>query len=298
MFSRLSLHEQAVAMALTAYLLFSTADVSAKILSERYPIDMCLFIPAIIALIGIALRVLFEKGFDGFKTRFLKIHLIRGCIITAMVVLCVNAIKLIPMADFYSVIFLSPFVLMLLSVFLYKEEIHWPRIMTIALSFTGVLITIGPKFEAMNIGYLFIFCAVFFSALNIIFVRKIDKDEYVPLFGLFPCIGVAVFSLPFVAGDLPTLATMPSTDIAIFLVYGLALIGAHSLLPAAFARTPSVSKLTPLHYSQMVWGILAGVFIIGTPTYLNTYLGGALIVGAGLWLFFYEHRAHKKSLTA
>ena len=282
-------------MALTGYLLFSIADVTAKILSTRHPVALCLFLPSFIALIGISTRILCERKLAGFRTPYLKIQILRSCVIAGLVVLCVNALKWIPIADFYSIIFLSPFLVMALSVLIYKEEIHWPRILVLIISFTGVIITIGPHFNSLNIGYLFASFAVVFGALNVFLVRKIGHDEYTPLLGFFPVLAVSFFSFPFA---LPYLSTFsPSlNDMGLFLLYGIVLIGAHSLLPLAFARTPSVSRLTPLHYSQMLWGILAAIFVFGKPPEINTFIGAGLIVFSGLWLFFYEHREHKNKI--
>jgi S-adenosylmethionine uptake transporter len=295
MFSRLSPYGQAAMMALTGYLLFSVADVSAKLLSVRHPIALCIFFPSTIALIGIAIRIIIERGLTGFKTSYQKVHFLRALTISGLVVLCVNSLKLIPIADFYCIIFLSPFMVMALSVLVYKEEIHWPRIAVLILSFTGVIITIGPHFDSLNIGYAFVSCAVLFSALNVFFVRKIGRDEYTPLFGFFPLLSISVLSFPFAAPHFSDF-TASQSDIGLFFLYGVVLMGAHSLLPLAFSRTPSVSRLTPLHYSQMVWGILAGIFIFDTPPEINTFLGGGLIIASGLWLFYYEHHEHKKKI--
>ena len=236
-----------------------------------------------------------ERGNAVFQTPHLKLHILRGAVITAMVTLYVNALKYIPIADFYCIIFLSPFLVMALSVLIYKEAIHWPRILVLILSFAGVVITIGPHFDELNIGYLFACGGVFFGSMNVFLVRKIGREEYAPLFGFFPLMGVVLSSAPFAIPDLTT--NMPLTDIGVFIFYGLVLIGGHNLLPMAFARTPSVSRLTPLHYSQMVWGILAGIFIFETPSEINTFIGGGLIVAAGLWLFYYETFSSKKTIS-
>lgn len=294
MLTRLSPYGQAVVMALLGYFFYSVADVLAKLLSVRHPISLCLFIPAMIALTGNGARILIERGWAGLKSKYIKIHLMRGVVISSMVALCVNALKLIPIADFYCIIFLSPFIVMTLSVLIYKEALHWPRVLVLILSFAGVLITIGPHFKDMNIGYAFVGASIFFGAFNVFLVRQIGKEEYTPLFGLFPVLGIVIFSAPFAIPKLTTDISL--TDMGLFLIYGLVLIGAHNFLPMAFARTPSVSRLTPLHYSQMVWGILAGIFIFDTPTEINTLLGGGLIVASGLWLFYYETFSSKKTI--
>lgn len=286
MMHRLSPFAQAAVLALTGYLLFSMADISAKILSARYPIALCIFLPAAIAATGIGARIIYERGLAGFQTSYLKPHLLRGAIITGLVVGCVNSLKLIPIADFYCIIFLSPFVVMLMSVLAFKEPVHLPRILVLALSFIGVIIAIGPHFDSFNIGYLYASAVVVFGSLNVFLVRKIGHEEYSPLFGFFPVMGVAICSLPFAVPHFT--ADIPFKDGALFLFYGIVLIGAHTILPMAFTRTPSVSSLTPLHYSQMIWGILAGIFIFDAPVEMTTLLGGGLIILSGVGLFLYE----------
>jgi drug/metabolite transporter (DMT)-like permease len=294
MLTQLSPYSQAAIMALIGYFLFSCADVFAKILSNRYPISICIFIPCCVAVIGVGLRILIFKGSKAFLTKNLKLHIIRALVITGLVVCCVSALQKIPLADFYAIIFLSPFVVMAVSIFIYKEPIYWPRLYVLIISFIGVIVTIGPHFLVMNLGYLFVCLAVIFGALNIIFVRKIGREEYNPLFGFFPLMFVTVTSLPFA---LPYLLTIeiPTYDLLLFLLYGLALMGAHSALPAAFARTPSVAKLTPLHYSQMVWGMIAGIVIFDNPLEINVIFGSILIIGSGIWLFFAERRLNLKT---
>jgi len=125
-------------------------------------------------------------------------------------------------------------------------------------------------------------------------VRKIGRDEYIPLYGFFPLLVIVLFTAPFALSDLSLSA--PPQNLGLFVFYGLALIGAHSLLPAAFARTPMVSRLTPLHYSQMVWGILAGHYVFDKPWEMTTLLGGGLIVLSGMGLFAYEVLSSKKPI--
>jgi drug/metabolite transporter (DMT)-like permease len=286
---QLSPYGQAALMALSAYFLFSCADALAKMLSNKYPLALILFIPSCVALLGAVIRIFLSKGIQGFVTSNIKLHMIRGLIMVCFVFLCVSSLRMIPLADFYAIIFLSPFIVMCLSVFLYKEPIFWPRLWVLIVSFVGVVITIGPHFMNLNWGYLAVSIAVMFGALNIMLVRKIGRDEYPPLFGFFPLLCVSLVSLPFALPQI-LVTDIPQGDMVLFLFYGLALMGAHSLLPTAFARTPSVAKLTPLHYSQMVWGILAGIVIFHEPFQMNVMIGGGLIIGSGIWLFFAERR--------
>ncbi len=293
--SRFSPFVQAAILALTAYILFTTADVSAKILSGTYPIAICITLPAFIALMGLGTQILWQRGWAGFKSTQLKLHAARASIIAIMVTLFVHGIKTVPIADFYCIIFLSPFFVMLASYFILKEPLKLERIIVICLAFSGVLVVIGPHFADINIGYAYIFAAILFSSSNIFVIRKMGQDEYSPLYGFYPLLAIVVGNLPFALQDIP--ATMPTGDAAIFLLYGVVLIGAHTFLPMAFAKTPEVSLIAPLHYSQMLWGILADIIIFKAAPPMTTYIGAGIIVSAGIIMLWNEkHHIRKENI--
>lgn len=277
---------QAAILALTAYFLFSVADVSAKILTARYSVSVSMFIPAFIATIGIALQVLYQRGWNGFQTPNLKIHLVRSIVIGTMVALVVNALKTVPIADFYCIIFLSPFLVMMASHLLFKEPLYPYRVAVVSLAFLGVLVTIGPHFDKLTIGYAFVLIAICFGAGNIVLIRKIKFQEYAPLYGFFPLLAIVLGTFPFAVVSIPP--SMPPADIGLFLLYGIALIGAHTFMPMAFAKTPEVSLIAPFHYSQMLWGMLASAFIFNQGTEITTYIGGGIILMAGVLLLWTE----------
>ena len=293
--SRFSPFVQAAILALTAYILFTTADVSAKILSGRYPLALCIAAPALIALLGLGAQIIYQRGWAGFKSTQIKLHAARSIIIAVMVTLFVHGLKTVPISDFYCIIFLSPFFVMLTSYFVFKEPLKLERLFVICLAFTGVVVTIGPHFSDMNIGYAYIFGAVLFSSSNIFVIRKMGQDEYSPLYGFYPLLAIVIGNLPFAVQDIPS--TLPTGDAAIFLLYGVVLIGAHTFLPMAFAKTPEISLIAPLHYSQMLWGILADIIIFKAAPPMTTYIGAGIIISAGMIMMWKErHHLRKENI--
>jgi S-adenosylmethionine uptake transporter len=62
----------------------------------------------------------------------------------------------------------------------------------------------------------------------------------------------------------------------------------------AFARTPEISMIAPLHYSQMIWGVLADIIIFHANPPLTTFIGGSLIVTAGMIMLWNEKHHIRK----
>jgi S-adenosylmethionine uptake transporter len=222
----------------------------------------------------------------------MKPHTLRAIIIAIMVTLFIHGLKTVPIADFYCIIFLSPFLVTIISYFAFNEPLKLERIAVLCLAFTGVIITIGPHFSDMTIGYAFILAAVLFGSTNILVIRKMGQNEYSPLYGFYPLLAIVMINLPFAVQDIPT--TMPLSDMGIFLLYGIVLIGAHTFLPMAFARTPEISMIAPLHYSQMIWGVLADIIIFHANPPLTTFIGGSLIVTAGMIMLWNEKHHIRK----
>lgn len=291
--TRFSPFLQAAILALTAYFLFSVADISAKVLTSTYPVSLCSFIPALIATLGLGFRILHQKGWNGFKTKKWKLHAARSVLMAAMVLLCVTALKTVPIADFYCIIFLSPFLILCISRFICHEHVPLYRTLVISMAFVGVIIAIGPRFSDLTIGYLLVAISTVFGSSNVFLVRKMGREEYAPLYGFYPLLTICLVNLPFVIQHIPT--TIQPVDGVIFLGYGLALIGAHTLLPMAFSMAPSTSTVAPFHYSQMLWGILSGIFLFENPPQTSTFIGGGIIMGAGALLLWKERLNLRKN---
>ena len=48
--------------------------------------------------------------------------------------------------------------------------------------------------------------------------------------------------------------------------------------------------MAPFEYTSMVLGIVAGYFVFGDLATIHTVVGGAIVIGAGIFIIWREHR--------
>ena len=101
---------------------------------------------------------------------------------------------------------------------------------------------------------------------------------------LFPYLALFGLSL-IMTKAMPTIPTLP--DFCLFLLIGILSIVAMTAMSLAFATTPG-ALLGPLHYTQLLWGVLLGFFVFGDVPGGFTILGAAVIIAAGLYLLWQE----------
>jgi len=278
---------KAVFLALGGFFLFSIVDVFAKWMGQYYSASAILLLCAITGLAMLLPFILWHKGWRGLiPRRPLKYHLWRAVQTAANGLLIVTALKYIPLADYYGIVFATPFVTAIFSVFFFKDHVGWHRWLAIAVGFVGVWVIVSPSYHDFNIGTVMALFVPVTLAINAMLLRKIGKDEYPLMFPLYSFLGLLVFNLPVVfltGAALPALVHLP-----LYIPYTAAIIFAIALLGRAFAIAPVTSTVAPLQYSSMLWGTLFGYFFFHELPTWNTWVGAAVIIGAGLYLVHRE----------
>ena len=94
---------------------------------------------------------------------------------------------------------------------------------------------------------------------------------------------------------LPALELPSRHDLMLFAVSGIGMGSALLCIFAAFGRAPA-AVLAPFQYSQMIWGVLAGLFLFGEWPDRAVALGSGLVVGAGLYILYRETRSSAPGL--
>lgn len=296
MLSRLTAALQAIILAVLAYAAFSLADAFAKQLAHVYGAPLCVTLGGAIALIVQFIWIMLQRGWRGFKTKQIKLHLIRGVSIAIIANLVVRTLQLLPLPDFYGIVFLTPFIVVMLSAVILKEQLKPYRLAVVVLAFCGVLVIAGPQFQALSTGVLMTAVIVFISSLNVFVMRRMGQHEYLPLYGFFPFLFISLSGIPQIFPNLDMLTKLTLQDSLSFLLYGFTLIVGHTAIPLAFSRTPEMSLIAPMHYTQMLWGILYGILLFHQPPTPTTLLGGSIIIGSGLYMIWRErhHVRHPK----
>lgn len=285
---------QAISAVITAYALYSTGDMIAKFLSPYYnPPLMLVCNGAILCGISLALIIRGHSLSRLWETPRLHCHFARAVVVGLLSLLAMTVVKYIPLADFYGIIFMTPFLSVLIARYVFSEEIGWHRMLAIVIGFSGILILAQPAFAEFNIGYALALIVVLFMAAHVVIVRRIACMEPGPLLTFYPGLGMLCVGIPLLIAhpQIPAPEHFPLLGL-----YGLTLWLGQLYFARAFTLTPLTSIIAPYLYTQMFWGILYGYFIFGTVPHTMTFIGGAIVIGSGLFMVLMDRRIRRRRL--
>lgn len=287
MFRKFSSSTQAVLIAVLAYGCFSNADAINKLLTQSYSIPTTLAFGSLLGLAISSLWIFLAKGVKGFAPPTWKMHMVRACIVAASSYGAVGGLKYLPLPAFYSIIFLAPIAVIILAAVLGYEKFYRHRLYTVLLGFAGVLVIVGPQFHSIGLGVALTLLCVACSASSVLLIRKIGKDDYLPVYCFFPFLMIFLSTAPFATWSMPL---PPAADILKFIGFGVFILIGHIAVPTAYARAPQASLIAPVFYTQMLWGIFYGYAIFGQLPKMPTLIGSALIISGGLYMIWKEKR--------
>jgi drug/metabolite transporter (DMT)-like permease len=199
-------------------------------------------------------------------------------------ILSVYAFTHVPLAEVYSLIFLAPMIVTILSSFFLRERVGLWRWFSVLVGLCGVLLVVRPGFKTFELGHFAALAVAVVAALTSVLLRSMaGREKRTSIMGtliIYGLVGNAVlggasFEIP-TTGQLAMLAVIGTCTA----VGQLAFLAACRLSPA--------SQIAPTHYSQIGWAVLLGAIFFQELPDLYTYLGLALIVGAGLLTMFRE----------
>ena len=271
---------------------FTFGDTIAKHLTQNHSPALILTLGSVITVFSIILWILYDRGWRGFLSPNWKWLVARGITVAILATSVVNAFSLAPMADVYGITFSAPFIAVVMAYLILKEQVGWHRWLSVIVGFIGVFILLGPQFNDFNKGIMFAIIAAIATAVGTIIIRKIGNKEYLPLFILYPYIGIILVNAPMIdinisVSELPNLST--------FLAYIIFILVAQLCITYGTAHAKSTASVAPFVYVQLIWGVIFGYFIFNDIPTLPTIAGLSLIVGAGLFMIYREQKLNKKT---
>ncbi|MEI6559838.1 MAG: DMT family transporter [Rhodospirillaceae bacterium] len=281
-------HGPGIAFVLLGYLAASACDSAIKWASGRYPVAEELVLTALFSLIPLALALAMSGGWAVLATRKLPWHLLRGGFSLASSFAGYYALGHMPLADFYALIFTAPLIITALSAPLAGERVDLARWLAVLAGFVGVVVMVRPGSGLAGFGALGALGAALFYALAVLLVRRMGESEPAVAFGVYGSV-VMIAGSAAVALARPDLTLPALADLPVFAFAGIAMGCAMLGLFGAFRRTPA-AVLAPFQYSQMIWGTLIGFTVFGEQPDAAVLAGGALVVGAGLYVLRRERR--------
>jgi drug/metabolite transporter (DMT)-like permease len=275
----------AILLIVAATACFTSLDVSAKYLSQRYPVPLLVWarwgMQALLmtAVLGPTMR------WGLVRTAHKKVHVVRGIALIASSLCFFSALKFLPLAEATALNYSSPMIVTLMAAIFLRERITVPRWAFVAAGFIGMLLIARPGSEMLTPASLLALAAATLYATYQILTRKLAGENSMVLLFVPSLVGALLMStlVPFLHYD-----TWFSVSVVALLV-AIGAVGTlgHFLFILAFQRA-SVSAIAPFTYMQLVWSTLAGWLVFGTFPDAWTLAGIVTIAGSGVVLTWYE----------
>lgn len=273
-------HLRGIALILAAFALFSVTDTLMKHLSGIYALPQTVFFTTLFGLVPIVGLALWQGGLRMLATRRPGAQALRAAFGITAGYCAFYSFTRMPIADAYAILFTSPLIIAALSALLFRERIDARRWAAILAGFLGVLVMLRPGGGIIDLGALAAFVSALCFAGSALVVRHLGRDETAPS---FPFYGNAM-ALVLLTPVLPFVFVAPqAADLALMALSGFTSGMALLCLLTAFRIAPG-PVVAPFQYTQMVWGVLFGWLVFGDVPGPRLLVGGAVVIGAGLYL--------------
>ncbi|MCX7890017.1 MAG: DMT family transporter [Rhodobacteraceae bacterium] len=278
-----------VALVLLAVLAFALCDVIVKALARDHPVTL---IQA--ARYGVNLALLLallgpRHGGGLWRTQRTAAVMARGLVLALASLTMSLALRLMPLGETVAIIYLAPFVVMVLAGPVLGERVGPAGWAAAALGFAGVLLIMRPGTGLDPAGVLWALANVGLGAAYHLMTRVLTRTETTQAMLFHVALVGTVFfgtaALPALRGPLPA-----APDLALMLALGaLATLG-HFLFTAAYREAPA-ALLAPVNFMHLVWAGGLGWLVFGHAPDGLTILGMALVCAAGGFIAMRAHFA-------
>ncbi len=290
---------------------FSVQDTLVRILSSEVSILQIMFLRSIVGLSVLFLILKIKKIPIIFSSQYPLLTIIRSILFMFAFLFYYIGLAYLPYAVTTALFFTTPFFITILSKIFLKENIGLIRLLTIIFGFIGVVIIANPTFDSFNIFMIFpILCAFGYSASMIIIKITSDKDSvYSQTFHVYlatllfaPLVTYIGSSFDASSADNQVLNFVFRswelnlyTQYFLIFVVGVCVVAGFLLIFNAY-RVGKPFVIAPFEYTILLWSIFYGWLIWDEKVTIQSWVGMAMIVAAGIYLF-YRERVNEQEIT-
>lgn len=266
-----------------------------KILAGRIPIGEIVFARTFFGVFPV-LALFAARGelASGLTTKRPGAHVARSIVGVTAMATWFTALSMMPLPEATAISFSAPFISVVFAALFLGEVVRAYRWGAVVIGLVGILVILYPQFgngaagvtEETRTGAMIAFAAAIFMAGAVTLVRQMTETERTGTIVLYYSFSAAILSL----ATLPFGWVMPTADEAALLVLTGLLGGLGQILLTQSYRYADASTLAPFDYTTMLWALLVGWLVFNEMPGLPVYVGSAIVVSAGLFVIYREHR--------
>jgi drug/metabolite transporter (DMT)-like permease len=277
-------------------------DVAAKLASTSVPVGQitgarflvqCALMAPFIWVMGLSMRVAREQWL-ALVFRALLLLLATFCFIAA--------IRVMPLADALAIVFVAPFIVLLVGKFYFGEDVGPRRVGAALVGFVGVLFVIQPSFAAFGAVAFIPLCTAVAFAFYILVTRGLSRRMHPVTLQFYTGVVASLFCIPILilaegsGSDL--FDSVWPTNIAWLWLLGVGFFAtlSHMMMTYALSLAPSAT-LAPLQYFELPVATLFGYLVFSDFPNTLSLIGISIIIGAGLYMIHRERITARQLIT-
>lgn len=277
-------------------------DVAAKLASDTVPVGQitaarfivqCILMAPAVWIMRLSLRI--PRG------QWLAL-VTRASLLLASTFCFIAAIRIMPLADALAIVFLAPFIVLLVGKFYFGEDVGPRRVGAAMVGFVGVLFVIQPSFAAFGAVALFPLGTAIGFAFYILVTRRLSRVMHPVALQFHTGLIASLLCLPVMIMAEGTGADMldpvwPEGVTWLWLLgVGFFATLSHMMMTYALSLAPSAT-LAPLQYLELPVATLLGYLVFADFPNTLALTGIAIIIGAGLYMIHRERVTARQLVT-
>jgi drug/metabolite transporter (DMT)-like permease len=292
-------------LGVAGYSLLTIGDAVVKSMAGDWPGTAVTALRFLIGALGLGLIILVREGQSGFAVPRPRLQVARGLTLSIASLCFYMSLFFMPLAEATVISFAAPIVIALLSGWWFGESVPRLSWLAMVLATVGVIVVLRPNLAEYGLPALLPILAMLAMSVFVM-LNRVSAQDVSPLASQFwvafyaAPVQLAVASIAHASGE-PSLviAGPPASDVLLrCALVALSASSAHMLLFMATRRV-SPATMAPTSYIQIVVAIALGITLFGDWPDATALAGIALIVIAGLALWYANgtKRADGEELT-
>ena len=272
-----------IGLMLVAVFLFGLNSAVGKWLVATYPVGEFMLIRSTLTLILLSPFIWYAGRAAFANAPRPGLQLLRIVFSSAEVAMFFWAVSYLPLADTTTFYLAGPIYVTALSVLLLRERVGWRRWTAVLIGFVGVVIALRPSSSSFTLPALIALSGSVIYALVLITTRALRETNDITLMTTY-FIGAVAFG----AATVPFGWVTPAPRDILFLC-GVACANiAAQFCVIRSLKLASASVVVPYQYTLIIWSVVFGWQMFGELPDAYTIGGAAIIVAAGLYIFWRE----------
>ena len=277
-------------------------DVAAKLASSTVPIGQitaarfivqCALMAPFIWVMGLSLHVEREQWIALVS---------RALLLLFATFLFIATIRVMPLADALAIVFVAPFIVLLVGKFYLGEDVGPRRVGAALVGFVGVLFVIQPSFTAFGAVALFPIGTAIAFALYILVTRGLSRKIHPVTLQFHTGLIASLFCTPILiladGSGSELFDPVWPTEIALLWLLGVGFFAtlSHMMITYALSLAPSAT-LAPLQYFELPVATFFGYLVFNDFPNTLSLIGIMIIISAGLYMIHRERVTAKQLVT-